>query len=324
MKALFIYTDPHFAHKGFADAIKADSVKGGSDLLPKPLYFITGFFKAWGLKGYDVLFVEGATCMYLAYWVKKFHCSKIIYHDADSLFYRDLPRYKRIKRRMMRMLLGAVDGVTSDSKMSRKYVKMQLKVPVEVTYPYIHPKKWARVKPDLNSKKIIYVGRLAPEKSMFNTMKAFKILKAKYPDAELHIIGDGNQREELEEMEIEGVTFHGFQKDPEKFMDGCSIGLQVSDYEPYGCAALEYAAAGIIPLLGDRNGANEVLRISQLVTDPDSPKAIAAKLAELFDMSPSARRRLQSKAKAVALKNTEKTYTKKFKEAFMRIFNEIN
>jgi len=54
---------------------------------------------------------------------------------------------------------------------------------------------------------IVYAGRLKRAKRPDHAIKAFKIVKEKFPEARLWIIGDGYFRKELERMAFEGVRF---------------------------------------------------------------------------------------------------------------------
>jgi len=54
---------------------------------------------------------------------------------------------------------------------------------------------------------LVYVGRLKRAKRPDHAIKAFKIVKGKFPKCELWIIGNGYFRKDLEAMRIDGVKF---------------------------------------------------------------------------------------------------------------------
>ncbi|MCL2431800.1 glycosyltransferase family 4 protein [Candidatus Bathycorpusculum sp.] len=56
---------------------------------------------------------------------------------------------------------------------------------------------------------IVYSGRLKKAKRPIHALKAFEKVKAKFPDAELWIIGDGPIRRKLEKASCRGVRFYG-------------------------------------------------------------------------------------------------------------------
>lgn len=51
--------------------------------------------------------------------------------------------------------------------------------------------------PDFGPQAILFVGRFAPEKGIFNLLSAFELIKPSFPDAQLVIIGDGILRDQL-------------------------------------------------------------------------------------------------------------------------------
>ena len=56
---------------------------------------------------------------------------------------------------------------------------------------------------------VVFVGRLKRAKRPDHAVKAFRIVKEKFPDAELWVIGDGYFRRSLERMAFDGVRFFG-------------------------------------------------------------------------------------------------------------------
>lgn len=56
---------------------------------------------------------------------------------------------------------------------------------------------------------IVYSGRLTGAKRPAHALRAFAIVKAKFPDAELWMIGDGQLRRKLQKLSSEGVRFFG-------------------------------------------------------------------------------------------------------------------
>jgi glycosyltransferase involved in cell wall biosynthesis len=56
---------------------------------------------------------------------------------------------------------------------------------------------------------VVFSGRLTRAKRPDHAIKAFRIVKAAIPNAELWIVGDGPYKSELEKMAGEGVTFFG-------------------------------------------------------------------------------------------------------------------
>ena len=91
--------------------------------------------------------------------------------------------------------------------------------------------------------KIITIGRLSPEKGHIYLIEAFSTL-SKHTDWTLHIIGDGPERERLEDavdnLEIRNrVIFHGHRKDIAAFLSTADIFVLPSLYEGFPNALIE-------------------------------------------------------------------------------------
>lgn len=57
---------------------------------------------------------------------------------------------------------------------------------------------------------VVYVGRLTRAKRPDHAIRAFKLVKARLPEAELWVVGDGYFRKNLEAISTDGVKFFGF------------------------------------------------------------------------------------------------------------------
>ena len=326
MDIYFIQNIPkaHYAHKAFAEAINATFILPG----PKKIWlpFIPFYnlpkillsFKEY--KKNSKFFCEGVAGLYFAGTLKIFRPDiKIIYHDADALFYRDYPRFRGLKKKFVDFFLKKIDFIISDSKISKKYINKYLHKPTRVVYPFVDTRKF-HFNPNLKSKNIIYVGRLADEKNLFRLLEAYKLIKKKISRSKLYIIGDGPQRKELEryvrKKRINGVCFTGWLKNFKKYLNDSIIGYNVSKFEPFGCAGLEYVLSGIIPLLGKRNGNIEVLNEKMIIADPNNSWDIAKKILFLLNLSEEEKLGLIKKLRKRALKINKENQCKKFKTAF--------
>ena len=119
----------------------------------------------------------------------------------------------------------------------------------------------------LSKKKLISVGRLSPEKGYMDLLKIFSILHKKYPDWTLDIVGDGNEKEKMDEYIKNNnlskfVTLHGYQmKDYiDKLLNNSSIYLMTSYTESFGIVLIEAMSHGVPPIAFDSaEGANELI-----------------------------------------------------------------
>lgn len=119
----------------------------------------------------------------------------------------------------------------------------------------------------LNKKSFVSVGRLSPEKGYLDLLKLYKLIKKKYPDWVLNIIGDGPERKKLEEFIKdndleENVILHGYQgKDYiDKVLHNSSIYLMTSYTESFGIVLIEAMSHGVPCVAFDSaEGAREII-----------------------------------------------------------------
>ena len=140
-------------------------------------------------------------------------------------------------------------------------------------------------------KEIIYVGRIEyNQKRTDRVVDIWKELESKYPDWKLTIVGDGDDREDLEKR-IDGyglkrVEITGFV-DPIPYYKRASILLLTSEYEGFGLVIAEAMSHGVVPVVYNSfevakdlitDGHNGVL-----VDKPFSDSGFAGKIHGLID-----------------------------------------
>ncbi len=109
------------------------------------------------------------------------------------------------------------------------------------------------------------VGRLAPEKAMDVLIRAFRIaFVASDTSARLVIVGDGDQRGELEQLADRDsrIVLAGSQPEIAPFYYGFDVFVSAARSEPFGLSILE-AMAGGCPLVTTRTDGP-----AEFVTDP--------------------------------------------------------
>lgn len=107
-------------------------------------------------------------------------------------------------------------------------------------------KKEIKKEMGIDGKKVfLFVGRLVKEKDVKTLLKAFSILKTKKKESTLIIVGDGNDKKELEkyvsDYKIEDVIFSGYTVFPEliKYYKVADVFVLPSIYEPWGLVVNE-------------------------------------------------------------------------------------
>ena len=114
-----------------------------------------------------------------------------------------------------------------------------------------NPLRFSLVKlSSLTKKKVISVGRLSPVKGFSQLIRAFKTVVDLYPDWELHIFGEGPERESLlDEIQSLGlqnsVSLHGTTKQVQEELTQASIYACSSRFEGFGLSILEAMSCGL-------------------------------------------------------------------------------
>ena len=118
----------------------------------------------------------------------------------------------------------------------------------------------------LKEKRLISVGRLVPEKGFIDLLKVFNILQLDYLDWSLDIVGDGVERNNLENYikthNINNVTLHGFQGKEyiDDLLDKSSIYVMTSFTESFGIVLIEAMSHGVPCIAYDSaEGAREII-----------------------------------------------------------------
>ena len=102
----------------------------------------------------------------------------------------------------------------------------------------------------LKDKTVLSVGRLAKEKNYSDLIKAWSLFGKKYPEWKLEIVGDGDQKTELENLVSElniqdSVELSSFTNDVEKKYLNSSIFALCSLYEGFGMVLIEAMSYGV-------------------------------------------------------------------------------
>ena len=131
-------------------------------------------------------------------------------------------------------------------------------------------------------KRLLYVGRLAPEKNTATLFEAFRLLTTRRPGAfELLVIGDGPQRAQLRrlERETQKVNWHQYCTDPlelARYYRAADLFVHPGTQETFGLVALESQACGT-PVVGIRGSRLDgiILHDQEAWAEENTPDALA-------------------------------------------------
>lgn len=119
----------------------------------------------------------------------------------------------------------------------------------------------------LKEKRLVSVGRLSPEKGYMDLLKIFKLLHQDHKDWTLDIIGDGKEKDKLEDYISKNkldkfITLHGYRDKEyiDKVLHKSSLYIMTSHTESFGIVLIEAMSHGIPCIAYDSaEGANELI-----------------------------------------------------------------
>jgi glycosyltransferase involved in cell wall biosynthesis len=173
--------------------------------------------------------------------------------------------------------------------------------------------------------RIVMIGRLARQKRPDLAVRAFVDVRRRYPAAELHFVGEGPLRSDVETLVSElglagAVKFLGVRSDVPALLARADCLLLSSDYEGCPFSVLEAMAAGV-PVVATRVGgvAELVAEETGLLVEPGRPDLLAAAVAELF--ADPARARALGEAGRERVR--QRYSSQKMTEALVALYREV-
>ncbi len=129
----------------------------------------------------------------------------------------------------------------------------------------------------------VCVGRLSRQKGQDVLLDAWPAVRARVPDAELQLVGSGEDREALEARAVPGVAFAGERDDVPDWLAAADLVVQASRWEGMSLAILEAMARGRSIVTTDVAGNQEALAGGAGgIVPPEDPDRLAAEIARRF------------------------------------------
>ena len=188
-------------------------------------------------------------------WTRETRRTKVYYHV--DLFC--LPRYDRVI---------AVSPAIREQCLARGVREDRLTyVPnaIELSdYPFRRAGKPDRMEPDSSALRIGVVGRLSVEKGVDRALRATAALRRRYPNVQLHLVGDGPEDTALRALAVDlgiagDVRFHGWQEDARPQFSRMDMLLLPSHTEGLPNVVLEAMAMGVPVAATNVGGVSELL-----------------------------------------------------------------
>ena len=238
-------------------------------------------------------------------WCKATRTRFVLWLEATR---RDSRRPGRIRRWLKRRIVSGADAIAASGKATVEYVK-DLGAPDERIF--IAPfggdyEAFAReaAKVDATREKqrhgwpsrlVLYSGRLVREKGVFVLLESFRLLTAELPDVGLLIVGDGPERQAMEDWcrrsGLELVYFAGAQeyKRMPYFYALADVLVLPTFSDPWGFVVNETFACSVPAIVSRVAGACDDLIVegeTGFTVEPGNPEDLAVKIRRLLEDEP--------------------------------------
>ena len=137
---------------------------------------------------------------------------------------------------------------------------------------------------------IVTVAGLTARKGIDELLAAFALVAPRFPEAHLHIVGDGPERARFESLAraspaADRIRFHGFQRDPTPFLRAADLFVLASRRESFPIVIGEARAAGCAIVATAVDGVPESLDdgVAGLLVPSMDIAALAAALERLLN-----------------------------------------
>ncbi len=257
------------------------------------------------------------------------------YHTMIAEYVHYIPFFRSITKKAARMIsrnyANAADCVIAPTRaiqdLLRDYgVRSRIEViPTGVDVAAVGKQQTPEWLATLAERKriLLFVGRLAVEKSVDFLIRAFAEVHARHPDTHLVLVGGGPWEGYLRRLArrlkvAESITFTGLVPKAEALgtYNGADVFVFSSTTETQGLVLIEAMAAGVPCVAVDSPASAEVIqggRYGFLV--PNDEKAMADRVCELLE-SPDLRRRFSDRARRRALDFSPLESARKLAQAY--------
>ena len=206
----------------------------------------------------------------------------LIFNNNTKVIVRisGLPRLNFIRYMFWKMFSKKIYKITCPTKLTYEYLKKKNifdknKISI-LRDPVIHLHEFSKKKKekieDLKIQKnnlIVGIGRLTRQKNFLLLIRAFKKILFKYPNYQLILLGEGEQRklltEEIIKLELKNKIFlMGYKDNVYKYLINSDCFILTSLWEDPGFVILEAALSNTFIISSDcPNGPNEILSNGQ-------------------------------------------------------------
>ena len=259
-KIVFVYMNPHYLHSDWAKSVNAKFICYSGE---RETNLIKGQIKALKteLPTADVYIAENIRCMLPIIRKILSRRSRVLVFciNSDTLFY-DYPKYNWVTKKIMDFYIEFVDCFISSSEYVKTLALKYTNIPHIVVYPYVDYKKWCKIKVNLDSPDIAYIGNICRFRGQDLLLEAMKGEK-------MNIKLIGREAEELNYIPSNVSVTKVRVENPEDYLKSVGNYINSSRHDSFGINVLESMAAGIPPIVSTNVGAKEILPDKCLISD---------------------------------------------------------
>lgn len=181
----------------------------------------------------------------------------------------------------------------------------------------------------LDQPQVLAVGALSEEKGFIYLIKAWEIVSRRHPSWELTILGEGDQRSELEKMIDKlhlqtKIKLPGKEKNIENAYANSSILVMSSQYEGFGLVLTEAMSHGLPCVSFDCPcGPSDIINsgVNGFLVTLNDTQALADKICYLIE-NESIRKKMGNKARNSITKFSEEVIMQQWNSLFITLLNE--
>jgi glycosyltransferase involved in cell wall biosynthesis len=136
---------------------------------------------------------------------------------------------------------------------------------------------------------LIYIGRLTELKRVSSLIEPISMVREKFPQVKLHIVGDGPKHEDvrrkIEELHLsQNVSMHGYVPERQKIelLSSCAVYVSNSIFEGFGIPLVEAMATGAVPVASDIEGHRFVFQNANVGYLVKNTEEMATKITDLL------------------------------------------
>jgi glycosyltransferase involved in cell wall biosynthesis len=195
-------------------------------------------------------------------------------------------------------------------------------IPEAVAADMFRPRKVEKIQP-----RIILTRAHVSRNNLTCALKAYRLVKQKYPRAEMVIAGDGPQRADLEALvaaeKLNGITFIGEveQRELARWFAEVDVYVNCSTIDGLPASLLEALAAGLPVVTTGVGGIPEVVKdgVNGLIVPPNDPATLAERVFRLVE-SPELAAKLSEQAQQSVRRYSWEQVCRQWEDVFFRLF----